>query len=61
MAELICVKCKAVLEERQTEVRYLGHSLKFIALRCPKCGQVCLSEDLVRKQISEAEMTLEDK
>jgi hypothetical protein len=31
------------------------------ALRCPKCGQVCFSEELVRGRISEAEMTLEDK
>jgi hypothetical protein len=61
MAELLCVKCKVALVEQQTEVRYLGHSLKFTALGCPKCGQVCLSEDLVRKRISEAEMTLEDK
>jgi len=61
MADLICVKCRVVLVERETEVRYMGHSLKFTALRCPKCGQVCLSEDLVRQRITEAEMALEDK
>ena len=61
MSKLICVKCKVELEEQKTEIRYLGHNISFTALRCPKCGQVCFSEDLVRKRIAEAEMTLEDK
>jgi hypothetical protein len=61
MGELICMKCQVVLTEEKTEVRYLGHSLSVTALRCPECGQVCLSEELVRGRISEAEMTLEDK
>jgi hypothetical protein len=61
MAELRCVKCKVVLVEEKTELRYLGHSIHTMVLKCPKCGQVCLSEDLVRGRISEAEMTLEDK
>jgi hypothetical protein len=42
-------------------MRYLGHTVSVKALRCPKCGQVCFSEELVRGRISEAEMTLEDK
>jgi RNase P subunit RPR2 len=61
MPELICVKCKVVLVETKTELRYLGHSMHVEALRCPKCGQVCFSEELVRGSISEVEMTLEDK
>jgi hypothetical protein len=61
MAELICMKCNVALVEEKTEVRYLGHTVTADALRCPKCGQVCFSEELVRGSISEAEMTLEDK
>jgi hypothetical protein len=61
MTELICTKCKVVLVEEKTELRYLGHSMTVQALRCPKCGQVCFSEELVRGNISEVEMTLEDK
>jgi RNase P subunit RPR2 len=61
VAELICVKCKVVLVEDKTELRYLGHSVSVKTLMCPKCGQVCFSEELVRGRISEAEMTLEDK
>ncbi len=55
------MKCKVVMVEEKTELRYLGHTLNTVALRCPKCGQVCFSEDLVRGRIAEAEMTLEDK
>lgn len=61
MAELICVKCNVVLVEEKTELRYLGHTVSVNTLRCPKCGQVCFSEELVRGKISEAEMALEDK
>ena len=59
--ELICATCDLLLVEEKTELRYLGHSVSVTTLRCPRCGQVCFSEELVRGQISEAEMTLEDK
>ncbi|MCE5253569.1 MAG: DNA-binding protein [Actinomycetia bacterium] len=61
MAELMCVKCKVALVEEKIELRYLDHSMNVTALRCPECGQVCFSEELVRGKISEVEMTLEDK
>ena len=61
MAELICVKCNVALVEEKTELRYLGHSVNVETLKCPKCGQVCFSEELVKGRISEAEMALEDK
>jgi len=59
--DLICVKCGVALVEEKTELRYLGHSVNVVTLKCPSCGQVCFSEELVRGRISEAEMTLEDK
>lgn len=61
MAELICVNCNVALLPEKTELRYLGHSVSTEALRSPKCGQVCFTEELVRGKISEAEMALEDK
>ena len=61
MTELICVKCDVALVEEKTELRYLDHTVSVVALRCPQCGQVCFSEELVRGRISEAEMALEDK
>lgn len=60
-ADLVCVKCQVVLIEAKTELRYLGHSVNVVAWKCPQCGQVCLSEELVKGRIAEAEMMLEDK
>ncbi len=61
MGELICVKCKVALVEENTELRYLGHAWIVKTLKCPECGQVCFSEELVRGKMSEVEMSLEDK
>ncbi|MBN1629696.1 MAG: DNA-binding protein [Thermoleophilia bacterium] len=61
MGELICVRCNVALVEERTELRYLDHAWIVKTLKCPKCGQVCLSEELVRGKISEVEMSLEDK
>jgi len=59
--ELICVRCEVALVEEKTELRYLGHSVSVKTMKCPRCGQVWLSEELVKGQIKEAEMALEDK
>jgi RNase P subunit RPR2 len=61
MKELICVKCNVPLVEQKTDLRYLGHPVSVEVPRCPECGQVCFSAELVRGGLSEAEMTLEDK
>lgn len=61
MRELICVRCEVALVEEKTELRYLGHSVSVKTMKCPRCGQVWLSEELVKGQIKEAEMALEDK
>jgi len=59
--ELICVRCEVALVEEKTELRYLGHSVSVKTMKCPRCGQVWLSEELVKGQIKEAEMALDDK
>ncbi|NLO27827.1 MAG: hypothetical protein GX113_06580 [Actinobacteria bacterium] len=61
MGELICVKCNVVLVEERVELRYLDHTVSVDTLKCPECGQVCFSEELVRGSINETEMSLEDK
>lgn len=58
---LICDKCKVEMEEMDTQFRYLGKSFRHKVSRCPVCGQVCLSEDLVSGRMSEVEKKLEDK
>ena len=58
---LICCKCNKELEMKKTDFSYLGHSFFTEVPRCPGCGQVFISEELVKSRISEVEMQLEDK
>lgn len=60
-ARMICNRCAVPLCEMQTDFEYLGHSFHADTLRCPKCGQVYLSEELVRGRMSEVEYELEDR
>lgn len=58
---LICDKCQVELEDMETQFGYLNKSFRHKVKRCPKCGQVCLSENLVNGRMSEVEKMLEDK
>ncbi len=59
--KLICCKCKKELEPRKTDFTYLGYSFFTELPRCPECGLVYISEELVKGRISEVEMQMEDK
>jgi YgiT-type zinc finger domain-containing protein len=59
--KLICFKCSKELELRKTDFSYLGHTFFTEVPRCPECGIVYISEELVKGRISEVEMQLEDK
>jgi YgiT-type zinc finger domain-containing protein len=59
--KLICYKCNKELELKKTDFTYLGHSFFTEVPRCPECGLVFISEELVKGRISEVEMQLEDK
>ncbi len=58
---MICSACQVPMEPRKTDFTYLGHSFYTDILRCPKCGQVFIPEDLAKGRIAEVEMQLEDK
>ena len=58
---LICNQCRCPLEEKRVDFEYLGHTFFADAPRCPVCGQVYLSEELVRGRVAEGAMELEDK
>ena len=58
---LICDRCKVEMQEMDTQFSYLGRSFRHKVNRCPECGQVCLSEELVNGRISEVESMMEDK
>jgi len=59
--KLVCCKCNKELEMIKTDFSYLGHVFYTDVPRCPVCGQVYISEELVRGRISDVEMQLEDK
>lgn len=56
-----CFRCDRELELRRTDFTYLGHAFYADLPRCPQCGQVFISEELVRSRIAEVEMNMEDK
>ncbi len=58
---LICDRCKVEMEDREVDFAYLNRSFRHKVPRCPKCGQVYISEELARGRISEVETLLEDK
>lgn len=60
-SKLICDKCQVEMVEMDTQFLYLDRSFRHKVLRCPKCGQVSLSEDLVNGRMSEVEKLMEDK
>jgi len=59
--KMICSLCNLELEVANTNFSYLGHSFRAEAPRCPGCGQVFISEELVKGRLAEVEMALEDK
>lgn len=58
---LICSQCNCPLELKRVDFEYLGHTFFADAPRCPACGEVYLSEELIKGRVAEVEMELEDK
>lgn len=58
---LICHLCQVEMKMSQVFLNYLGSSFHTDLLKCPKCGQVYIPEDLVKSRVTEVEMQLEDK
>jgi len=61
MEKIICVKCNIPLEKSKTNFKYLNHEMHADVLKCPSCGQVYLSEEMVKDRIVKVETSLEDK
>ncbi len=56
-----CCRCNVEMEEKKTTFLYLGQEIHNTALRCPKCGQVYIPEELAKGKIAEVETMLEEK
>ena len=58
---LICGKCNVPLQISKNELRYQKQAMSADFLKCPQCGQIFISEELVKGKIFEVEKALEDK
>ena len=59
--KLICGKCRVPLEMKKVTLDYLGHPINHEFPCCPVCGEVYISEDIVRGKMHDVEMMLEEK
>ncbi len=57
----ICDKCKEKLALRKVKVAYLGGNFEVELMKCSKCGNVFIGEDLALGKMLEVEKGLEDK
>lgn len=57
----VCARCGLPLEAGKVNVGYLGSMFPVDLLRCPRCGQVLIPEDLALGKMAEVEKLLEDK
>ncbi|MDR1953251.1 MAG: hypothetical protein LBQ21_02035 [Clostridiales Family XIII bacterium] len=58
---LICELCDVEMEPTPAHFSYLKRTFKHVVLRCPKCGQVYISEELAKGRMREVENVLEEK
>lgn len=59
--ELICCKCQIPLVMAKTNFSYLRHQFSADVPRCPKCGVVYVSEELVDEKMHPVEQLVEEK
>ena len=58
---MLCVKCNRELEPAKVTLNYLGHQITHEFPRCPVCGIVFISEEIVAGKMQQVEYVLEDK
>jgi NAD-dependent SIR2 family protein deacetylase len=61
MKEILCSKCNVQVEMEKCKFSYLNLEFNSEVPRCPVCGQVYLSEELVVNRIRQVEANLEEK
>lgn len=57
----ICDKCKVNLQLDKVKVSYLDGNFEVDLMRCPKCKQVLILEELATGKMLTVEKGLEDK
>jgi len=59
--KIICEKCQLPLAKAKTTLMYQGIKFDAELLRCPKCEQTFVPEDLALGKMHELEIEMEDK
>ena len=59
--DLICCKCNEKLVLLKVNFTYLERDFSSDTLKCPKCGQIYISENTVNGKMAEVEQALEGK
>lgn len=59
--DFICCRCEERLVLLKVNFSYLGRDFSSDMLKCPKCGQVYISESTVNGKMAEVEQALEGK
>jgi Zn-finger nucleic acid-binding protein len=57
----ICDKCKEKLVLKKVKVSYLAGNFEVELMKCPRCNNVFIGEDLALGKMLEVEKGLEDK
>ena len=57
----LCADCGIALQPGKVTVSYLGNAYPVELLRCPRCGQTWVPEEIALGKMAEVEKTLEDK
>ncbi|MDR2157326.1 MAG: hypothetical protein LBO81_06060 [Clostridiales Family XIII bacterium] len=57
----ICELCDVEMTPLEAQFNYLNRTFKHVVLRCPRCGQVYIPEELAEGRMREVEKTLEEK
>lgn len=58
---LRCSRCSCPLELTDVHVTYLNRHFSHKVPRCPKCGQVYITEELAEGKMAQLEKSLEEK
>lgn len=56
-----CAKCNVEMKPAEVRLNYLGHTVVHPFPKCPQCGQIFISEEIVIGKMREVETNLEDK
>ena len=59
--DITCTRCGVKMELSQADFTYLGHNFHTDVMRCPKCGEVYIPQELAEGKIADTETALEDK